>query len=103
MQAAGCAPDVISYNSALGAVAGRGKEERDRLLRGMEENKAPKSFVHQHNSHNSHIIYIINHRDYSMHSTQYKHGCTHLHHCRPTIVTCMSHVMHFIRLRRGGA
>ena len=42
MQAAGCAPDVISYNSALGAVAGagRGKEERDRLLRHMEEHKA---------------------------------------------------------------
>lgn len=52
MQAANCKPDVISYNSALGALdrAGKGKEERDRLLEDMQRNevKPNELFVERH-------------------------------------------------------
>eukprot|EP00913_Durusdinium_trenchii_P001998 g1848.t1 len=52
MQAASCRPDVISYNSSLGALdrAGRGKEDRDRLLQEMAKNevKPNELFVDRH-------------------------------------------------------
>lgn len=52
MKAANCSPDVISYNSALGAIdrAKGGKEERDRLLQDMEKNEVQPNelFMERH-------------------------------------------------------